>query len=375
MHILWLDPFHSGSHAAVAEGYAQHSRHTITLLSLNSAGGWRWRMHGAAVSFARMLRERFQAGKPPAHLPIDLVVTTDMLDLASFLGFTRDLIGHVPVALYMHENQLTYPLPPGRTRDLAYPWINYTSALAAGAVCFNSGFHRRIFLESLPELPGRFHDYQELDLIESIAAKSHVLYPGIDLTRLDIVEKNTGRTPNTPPIILWNSRWEYDKAPEAFFEALQALVARGVDFRVIVAGEHIDPKNPAFLAAKQWLAPYTLAWGYAPDTAAYSRLLHQADIVVSTAIQEFFGIAVLEAIYCGCIPVLPERLSYPELLPEELHPHCLYNETLPLAEQLERVIHTTPELQRHDFRAVAARFAWQQMAPAYDTLFERVIQH
>ncbi len=72
-----------------------------------------------------------------------------MLDLATFLGLTRDLTAGVPVALYFHENQLTYPLPPGRARDLAFPWINYTGALAADTIFFNSAFHRRAFLEAL----------------------------------------------------------------------------------------------------------------------------------------------------------------------------------------------------------------------------------
>src|SRR5689334_24627775 len=57
MRILYLDPFHGGSHAAVAAGYARHSRHDVTLLTLSIAGGWRWRMRGAAVTLARRLRE------------------------------------------------------------------------------------------------------------------------------------------------------------------------------------------------------------------------------------------------------------------------------------------------------------------------------
>ena len=56
MRILFLDPFHGGSHAAVAEGYARHSRHDIGLLTLPIDGGWRWRMRGAAVTLARRLR-------------------------------------------------------------------------------------------------------------------------------------------------------------------------------------------------------------------------------------------------------------------------------------------------------------------------------
>src|SRR5690606_15403682 len=92
MRILYLDPLHGGSHAAVANGYAQHSRHQIDLLTLPIAGGWRWRMRGAAVTFARMLRER-------ATTPYDLIITTDMLDLATFLGLSRDITANTPTVV------------------------------------------------------------------------------------------------------------------------------------------------------------------------------------------------------------------------------------------------------------------------------------
>jgi glycosyltransferase involved in cell wall biosynthesis len=78
--------------------------------------------------------------------------------------------------------------------------------------------------------------------------------------------------------------------------------------------------------------------GYAPDLAAYRAMLRQSDIVVSTAIQEFFGISVIEALYCGCVPVLPQRLSYPELLPVEHHAACLYTNDGALAERLAATV-------------------------------------
>jgi glycosyltransferase involved in cell wall biosynthesis len=390
MRILFLDPFHGGSHAAVAAGYARHSRHQITLMSLSIAGGWRWRMRGAAVTLARQVRER----KPA----FDLILTTDMLDLATFLGLTRDLTAHAPVAVYFHENQLTYPLPPGRTRDLSFPWINYTSALSADAVIFNSTFHRNAFLDALPGLIGRYHDHQERDLVERIRTKAHVLPPGIDLARLDQEPGTRNQEPGTKehegkrakeqknkqdnapftpsplhpfiPTLLWNSRWEYDKQPEAFFAALDALEGRGVDFRVIVAGEAIDPNAAEFVAARERLAPRTVAWGYAPDLVRYRALLWQADIVISTAIQEFFGIALVEAMYCGCLPIAPRRLSYPELIPEEHHATCLYDSQADLVDKLAAAITNSSRLHEHPFHEIAAQYDWRQMAARYDALFE-----
>jgi hypothetical protein len=39
--------------------------------------------------------------------------------------------------------------------------------------------------------------------------------------------------------------------------------------------------------------------------------------VLSTADQEFQGLAIQEAMASGCIPVVPDALSYPEYIPVE----------------------------------------------------------
>jgi glycosyltransferase involved in cell wall biosynthesis len=387
MQILLLNPFHGGSHAAVAEGYARHSRHQVTLLTLPIDGGWRWRMRGGAVTLARLCAAQ--------ELRPDLILGTDMLDLATFLGLTRSLYGGhgghrgaalrgmdgeasvaaVPVALYFHENQLTYPLPPGRARDLSFAWTNYTSAMASDALFFNSNFHRRSFLAALPDLLGRYHDNRELESIAAIAARAQVLAPGIDLARHDRYRAPSDGEARSAeaPIILWNSRWEYDKQPQAFFAALDALAARGVAFRLIVAGEHIDPNAAEFVAARERWSDRIVHWGYAGSTASYSRLLWQADIVVSTALQEFFGIGVIEALYCGCVPLLPRRLSYPELIPAEYHPICLYDTPVELVERLQEVIGGLAARRALAWRAIAAPYDWSLQAAAYDAAFEALI--
>ncbi|MCS7260956.1 MAG: DUF3524 domain-containing protein, partial [Anaerolineae bacterium] len=74
----------------------------------------------------------------------------------------------------------------------------------------------------LPRLLKHFPDYNELETIEALRAKSTVLPLGIDLTRLDAFRPAARKRPNTPPLILWNHRWEYDKNPCEFFEALYA---------------------------------------------------------------------------------------------------------------------------------------------------------
>jgi len=53
------------------------------------------------------------------------------------------------------------------------------------------------------------------------------------------------------------------------------------------------------------------------DKFAYFRLLAEAKVIFSAALQENFGYAVLEAATLGATPVVPDRLAYVEMYPDE----------------------------------------------------------
>lgn len=358
---LWLvEPYYTGSHQSWADGYQAYSRHSIQLLTLPGRF-WKWRMQGGAITLARQSRE--MADRP------DGILASDMLNLPVFLSLREDL-SDIPVALYFHENQLTYPLPPGEKRDLHYGFINLVSALRAEAVFFNSAYHLEAFFDELPRLLKHFPDYNELWTVEALRSKSRVLPVGLDLARLDAhrpEQRTSGR-----PMILWNHRWEYDKDPQTFFRALYALAEEGLDFGVILLGESFRNQPEEFLEARQRLSDRMVHFGYAEDDALYSRLLWQADIVVSTALHEFFGAAVVEACYCGCFPILPRRLSYPELIPPRYHHQCLYDDPDGLMARLRHAICHPEKVRALNLQPDMARFDWRQLAPVYDQWLEEM---
>jgi glycosyltransferase involved in cell wall biosynthesis len=49
----------------------------------------------------------------------------------------------------------------------------------------------------------------------------------------------------------------------------------------------------------------------------YYELLSKSKFAISFARQETWGIAMQEAIICGCIPIVPNRLSYPEMYDQD----------------------------------------------------------
>ena len=372
MDVLIVSPYHGGSHHAWAMGYQKYSAFNVGVLSL-PARFWKWRMHGGAVTLADTYQKR--------KLEPDLVVATDMLDLGTFQALSQTSGKRTPCALYMHENQLTYPLPddpetgPMRRqlgeRDLHYAFINYSSMLCADHIFFNSTYHKASFFEELPRFLRHFPD-SSLEWTQArLRDKSEVLPVGVDLAQLQ--PSQASPVDQVPPLILWNHRWEYDKNPSGFFRAVVKLADQGIPFRLAVCGMNFRNQPSEFEAARQELADRIVHWGFAPPDL-YRQLLWRSTVVVSTALHEFFGISVVEAIACRTHPLLPHRLSYPQLIPDSFHADCLYQRDSELAAELEKAI-LDPSRSVRLGEALATemeRFDWRRLAPEYDDRLAKV---
>jgi glycosyltransferase involved in cell wall biosynthesis len=322
MKVLFVEPFYGGSHRFFADRVAALSGHEIERITLTAAF-WKWRMRGAHLSLAAKIEER--RGR------FDRLLTTDMLSLAE-LGGIMPWLATVPSVVYFHENQLSYPVPKGEAPDVHFAFTNISTALAADRLVFNSRFHLEEFVGGIDPFLRAMPDRRPRRLEERLRLKSAVVYPGVDSEELG--RFRVARRRGKPLTILWNHRWEFDKCPEVFFRVLGRLAADRLDFKVHLLGENFQAKPKPFLEAKELLGERIATFGFLPAREAYIRALWDSDVVVSTAVQEFYGIAVMEAACCGCHPLLPRRLVYPELYGEE----CLYDGEEELEERLRQFI-------------------------------------
>lgn len=300
--ILLLSAYDAGSHRRWREQLAaSQPQFQWDMLALPPRF-FRWRIRGNALSWLN---------EPALHKPCDLLIATSMVDLASIRGFHPHLAG-TPCLLYMHENQFAYP-DSGQQHSSAEPrMVNLSSAVAADRVLFNSAWNRASFLDGAREFLDRMPDALPDGLVSTLAGKSRVLPVPIE----DHLFKPACRRLQTDcPHLLWNHRWEYDKAPDRLLLLLDALVDMGQDFRLSVVGEQFRKSPDAFAQIRQRHEARILTWGFLPDRAEYDRLLAQADVVVSTALHDFQGLSVLEAMAAGCMALAPDRLAYPEYVP------------------------------------------------------------
>ncbi|TFH04934.1 MAG: DUF3524 domain-containing protein, partial [Spirochaetales bacterium] len=260
-------------------------------------------------------------------------------------------------------------VPEGQTQDAHFGFTDVTNILAADHVAFNSNTHRRQFLKELPGFLRKFPEFRPTWAVDRIQAKASVCYPGISVQ----VDHDQARPHGDPPLIVWNHRWEFDKNPEGFFMALRRVKAMGRSFALAILGETFQMKPTAFLDARDEFAEEIVQWGYLPDKSDYRAWLRRGNIVVSTSIQENFGISVLEAIACGCTPLLPFRLSYPEIIPESFHDVVLYQDDDDLVLRLASLLAERPAVTAHpDLVSHARAFSWEKQIVEFDTLMDRV---
>lgn len=365
--IALVEPFFSGSHRRWAEGVKKYSRHHFKLFTLPGRH-WKWRMHGAAITLAKAIID--------SHDRFDAILTTDMMDLATFKAIVRQSGIHCPVGVYFHENQLTYPWSPSdvdvqNNRDRHYGWINYTTALLADRIWFNSAYHKTSFLEALPNFLSAFPDSQNMGTVEEINQKSEVLPLSLNLKELIQKDRNANETPT----LLWNHRWEYDKNPEAFFLLCRRLKTHGHKFRLIVCGERTKKYPGIFDVAEKEFENQILHWGYLEKKSDYYYWLRRADFMPVTSNQDFFGGSVVEGIASGCIPLLPHRLAYAEHLPAHLQSKFIYKDDQELFDRLGEYLQVKSRVSSAELRQFVGRYDWLDSMDAYDWQFQKLVEN
>lgn len=169
-------------------------------------------------------------------------------------------------------------------KDLELSWLKMLDA-----ICVATQFHKDLILDQI--------NY----------ADSPKIMNKIHVTGFPIFPEFTSEIigPTTPKLnrVVFPHRLAVEKQPD-FFDRLQ-VAFKGTAKTALM-------KSYSFIKTKECLK----------SKDSYYAVLNSSKIAISFAKQETFGIAMLESVLCGCIPIVPNRLSYSELYPDVFKYDC-----------------------------------------------------
>ena len=357
MRILLLSAYDAHSHRRWRQGLvAAFPEWQWTVLTLPPRY-FSWRVRGNSLSWAFAERNTLQQ-------PYDVVIATSMTDLSALKGMVPALAA-IPSLVYCHENQFAFP-DRRETMQNDPKITNLYTLLSADRVIFNSVYNRESFLAGAQALLRQMPDAVPGGVVDSIAGKSGVLPVPLEQHWFENRVAPADRA--QPFTIVWNHRWEYDKAPERLFAALLKLHAAGEDFRVHVIGQQFRKQPPVFAEMYPRLQRHIGEWGMVEAEQDYRLLLQRSHVVLTTALHEFQGLAMLEAMACGCIPLAPDRLAYPEYIPDDYryasYPEDPDAESTAIANQLQSLCSRFRHCALPEAPGVE-NFSWKQLESAY----------
>ena len=311
MRILLLSAYDAASHQRWREQLVSEvSEHEWVQLVL-PARYFSWRIRGNSLSWAFEQREILEAG-------YDLILATSMVDLSSLRGFIP-VLGAIPTIVYFHENQFAYPKTLRQTSSLEPKIINLYTALCADRIVFNSQYNADSFLAGVTALLKKLPDHVPMSALDQLSSLSQVIPVPLYLNDIDKFERAETFT------LVWNHRWEYDKGVDRLLAFCEALIQCPIECHLHIVGEQFRQIPEALLKIKTLFSKndndshrVTLrSFGFIKDVSEYQKVLKQSHLVLSTAIHDFQGLAVMDGVINGCRPVVPDRLAYQEIFSDE----------------------------------------------------------
>jgi len=364
--ILLLSSYDTPSHVYWREGLVQHfPEHQWQTLVLPPRY-FSWRIRGNSLSWA------FGKDRETLYKKYDLIIATSMVDLSALRGFLPHL-ADIPTVVYCHENQFVYPRNDYQHSPVEQQLTSIYALLCADKVVFNSTFNRKTFHDGAEKLLKMMPDFVPEGLIAALDAKSMVIPVPLN----DDCKLESAKSKNFT--LIWNHRWEYDKGPDRLLLAIQAVLAKKIPVKFNIVGQQFrnEPEEFAKIHSLLLKEDALSAWGH-QSRKNYVNCLRSSHVVLSTAMHDFQGLAVMEAVAADCVPLLPDRVAYQDFYPANYR----YESNIPdmqaeaeaLAKKIVQLYQKWRDNQWQESTALLAREIhlpfWSTQKPVYQRLID-----
>jgi alpha-1,3-mannosyltransferase len=359
---------------------------------LPSRGG----MEDVVFNIARMQQELY--GQQPR------IVTLDRVFRQSDVLPVDEVLNGIPVHRLSYSGSERYPLFPAVLHhlgeadvvhvhgiDFAFDYLSlmrwwHRKPMVA---CTHGGFFhsdfaqhaKKLFFHSVTRCTARGYSR----ILASSANDGEMFRQVVPDERVRVIENGVdiekfadAASPTLQPTLIYVGRWAEHKGLSRTFELLAALRALNPAWRLIVAGREydLDRHALALLAQEKGVsAAVTLLPN--PDNAAIRAAMGEASYSVCLSRHEGFGLAAIEAMSAGLLPLLSAIPPFERLAAETGLPLIVPDDSCSaaalIAQQHDELQRRHPVVRAQLQRAVQA-YSWRQVVGAYVEEYERAIQ-
>ncbi|XP_034864004.1 glycosyltransferase-like domain-containing protein 1 isoform X5 [Mirounga leonina] len=361
MSLLIVEPFYGGSHKQLVD-LLQEELEDCVLYTL-PAKKWHWRARTSALYFSQNI---------PISEQYRILFASSVLNLTELAALRPDL-GKLKKILYFHENQLIYPVKKCQERDFQYGYNQILSCLVADVVVFNSVFNMESFLTSIGKFMKLIPDHRPRDLESIIRPKCQVIYfpirfPDVSrfmpkhkpthLQKILSLKGNGGTAPSLAlPFqqeqkgsenLLKNSNSESGPRNAAPQENLGSSLTQESDWRTCDSSDNSSSHHQEKIQNAAFNPRDILGGIDDPQRPLHIVWPHRW----------------LEAVYCGCYPLCPKDLVYPEIFPAEY----LYSTPEQLSKRLQIFCKRPDIVRKHLYKGEMTPFSWAALHGKFRSL-------
>lgn len=179
--------------------------------------------------------------------------------------------------------------------------------------------------------------------------------------------------------MIYVGRWTAHKGLDRTLALLAALRAADAGWRLIIAGREYDDINRHTLAQMTEAAGVTDAVVLLPnpDNETLRAAIGQASYGVCLSRHEGFGLAAIEAMSAGLVPILSAIPPFERLAGETLVPLIVPDDTHEAAQAVQALHHRVAASHtalRTQSQKVVQRYSWRNVVGAYVEEYERAVQ-
>lgn len=352
-------------------------------------------MEDVVFNIARFQRELH--GHQPSVVTLDRVFRQNNALPAS------EVLDGVPITRLPYRGSERYPFCPSVLKhlrdadvvhvhgvDFFYDFLAVTKWWHRKPLiaCTHGGFFHTEFAQVLKKMffhtVTRFTSMGYQRVLATSANDGEIFSKIINGDRLRIIENGVdidkytdAAAPTRQPTLIYFGRWSSNKGLIESMQVLKALRARNPEWSLIIAGREYDYTEAQLRNITEDMGiSNAVTLVSSPSDGKLRALMQSASYFICLSKHEGFGLAAVEAMSAGLIPLLSEIPPYVKLAQETKVP-LLFGTNPEQSAQTLIALHAEPDENHMRLRAFAQmqarHFSWRTVVNAYVAEYERAV--